>query len=277
MRSPIKWVGAKGRASTLTRLLSLVPDEIDYYYEPFFGSGALFFALAARQQVKSALLADLNPHLVAMWQGIKSEPHHVLHWLKFYESLDGEEIFHGVRKKFNVGPEAFPEPGAFAAAFIYLNRAGYNGLYRVNAKGEFNGPYSEKRKIGQIVFEEAIFGTSNLLREVDTALMHLDFMRTIELAGAGDFIYCDPPYAGTFSDYACPRFGLEDHERLRDALTLADARGARFMVSNSAVDEVFHMYDGFNFYESERSNAVNANGADRSSKPDLLITNYVST
>lgn len=276
MKSPVKWVGAKGRASTLARLLSLVPDSIDCYYEPFFGSGALFFELASRRKIRSALLADLNPHLIAMWQGVKDSPHHVVHWLKFYESLDGGEIFHGVRRKFNVGPEAFPEPGAFAAAFIYLNRAGYNGLYRVNAKGEFNAPYSAKRKIGQIVFEEAIFGTSNLLREVDATLLHLDFMRTVESAGAGDFIYCDPPYAGTFSDYACPRFEMEDHERLRDSLGMAEARGARFMVSNSTVEEVLKMYDGYNFYKSERSNAVNANGADRSAKPDLIITNYVS-
>jgi DNA adenine methylase len=128
--------------------------------------------------------------------------------------------------------------------------------------------------MNQIVFEEAIFGTSILLNETDATLVHTDFNSVVQTAGVGDFVYCDPPYAGTFSDYACPRFDMDDHERLRDELESADHNQAFFMLSNSDVPEVLAMYEGYFVTQSERSNSVNANPDDRGTKPDLIIRNY---
>lgn len=275
MKAPIKWVGSKGRAGILANLAAHFPEHVGTYVEPFFGAGALYFELAARETrpFVEAILTDGNPHLMHMWLDLRGNPSATVYFLEGYAARDGEAFYYAVRKKFNLGPDAFPEPGAFAAAFIYLNRSTYNGLFRVNSEGKFNAAFGHKQKLGTNIVDPPVIECYAALLE-GACVECADFSEAFSCVGKGDFMYIDPPFHGTYSGYTFPEFTEEDHVRLRGHVADASARGVKIMVSNADTEYIRGLYDGFRILRTERSNVINANHRDRGSKVDLLILNY---
>ena len=176
----LKWAG--GKTQMLGDLLPKVPTSFGRYIEPFFGGGAMFFAL----QPENAVIADSNPELINMYREVADHVEDVIQCLKQYENTS--EMFYAVRSQ-----EWTTLPKAEAAArTIFLNRTCFNGLYRVNKQGQFNVPYG-KYKNPKICDEDGLRAASVALQKVD--ILCGDYLLVLEhYAQPGDFIFLDPPY-----------------------------------------------------------------------------------
>lgn len=215
----LRWAGSKRQI--LPKLAGLVPDFSGRYIEPFCGSACLFLELSPIR----ALLGDVNPHLIATYEAIKSHPREVAALLAKWR-VDKETYL--ILRSNKTG--AFPIKDA--ARFLYLNRFCFNGVYRENLQGQFNVPYAGK-KTGQVATEEQLTEFSTRLE--NTELYCGDFSKIVLNATSDDFIYLDPPYYyGTTrnrGEYGWNAFADSDVGRLIEAVRVADARGTQIMIS----------------------------------------------
>ncbi len=268
MRPLLKWAG--GKRSLVERILSFYPDDHRErcYHEPFMGGGAVFFSL---EPVRGSV-NDVNPRLMNFYRVVRDSPGDLIGVAGGY-NYDKEEYYRH-RTRFNEHPSDTVED---AALFLYLNKTAYNGLYRVNSKGEFNVPFG-RYKDPTIVDPGRIMKASKLLGAVDIRCG--DFLYLLETAEAGDLCYLDPPYVPVsrtahFTDYSAGGFTEEDQRRLRDMCVELDDRGVVFVQSNSDTDLMRSLYEGTGF----KLDAVNtlrmisSKVSSRSKGHDLLITN----
>lgn len=262
-RSPIKWAGGKG--ALLPEILSRLPEKIGTYYEPFVGGGAVFFALAAENRFRHAVLGDANDDLMETYFAIRNDLDEVVRRLKAHAGKHSEEYFYKVRAQRGV---------YVAARFIYLNKSCFNGLYRVNKKGEFNVPFG-KYTNPTICDEENLRAVSEVLQSAE--LETDDFEKIVQTAKKGDVVYCDPPYCpasetANFTAYTADGFGPDEQIRLRDvARTLID-RGVHVLLSNSDTPLVRKLYKGFRLEEVQAPRRVNSKGGKRGNVGELLIS-----
>lgn len=259
----LKWAG--GKRQLLPELLKHVPEKIRTYREPFLGGGALFFALADR--LTDARLSDANAELVTAYDGIKHfDLGRIESLLRHHESTHSREHFRSVR-------EARDLPWyAATARMIYLNRAGFNGLYRVNKSGQFNVPWGKRETVS--------FDYDNL-RACSSALQSAqvftaDFRVAIAEAQDGDFVYCDPPYVpnsetANFTTYTRDGFTLEDQHALKRCALAAKERGANVLLSNSDTWKTREIYEGWNMRTVQARRSINRDGAKRGPVGELLI------
>ncbi len=210
----------------LDDLLPKVPDSYGRYIEPFFGGGAMFFAL----QPESAIIADSNPELINMYREVADHVGDVIRFLKQYENTS--EIFYAVRSQ-----EWTTLPKAEAAArTIFLNRTCFNGLYRVNKQGQFNVPYG-KYKNPKICDEDGLKAASEALKKAD--ILCGDYMLVLDYyAQPGDFVFLDPPYLpiseyADFKRYTKEQFYEEDHVELSKMIMNLHERGCYVVLTNS--------------------------------------------
>lgn len=270
MKTFLKWAGSKQRL--LPELLKRIPEH-GTYIEPFVGSGALFFGL----QPKRAILADSNKRLMLTYSAVRSRAGKVIELLDRSACDHSPEMFNSLR--FTFGTVARSGRTQIAADMIYLNRAGFNGLYRVNSTGIFNVPWGN-RPSSCIVNADSIRACSRVLRRCNPKLLTADFGDVMKLARKNAFVYCDPPYLPTsttssFTAYTPGGFGLAEHERLRDAAVGAALRGAIVMISNSDRPEILKLYKDRRMFKIERvqgSRSIAASGASRKKATELLIT-----
>jgi len=259
----VKWAG--GKRQLLRELLKHVPLRHGRYFEPFLGGGALFFAL----RPPLATLADKNERLIRAYKGIKNDVEQVAKLLKTYRHE--EKFFYGMR---NVDIDARSD-AEVAAWFVYLNKTGFNGLYRVNRENRFNVPFGrcENPKICDV----------RTLRACSTALAKAvlrveDFEKIAARAKQGDFVYFDPPYAplsatSSFTSYTSSGFGLEEQTRLRDVARALKRRGVHVLLSNSSAPSVRALYSrGFDVVEVSATRMVNSKAAGRGAVTELIIT-----
>ena len=272
----LKWAGGKYRSMKKLLPVLSTPD-FEGYFEPFLGSGSAFLGLSSADRLNGgALLSDSNLRLIEAWQQVQDHPKKVISWLKILETEDSQELFIDLRETLNEGPEKFRgTPGFYAAVFIYLNRACYNGLYRENSSGGFNTSFAgpQHRDLGtNICFEERILRVSDALSLA--VICPGDFETMIGYAGPRDLIYVDSPYHKTSKVYTAGAFTEDDQVRLAFALLDAVQRGAYFVASNSDTPFIRSLYRDFCLFNSSRVNAINHNAQDRSAKPDLVITSF---
>jgi DNA adenine methylase len=258
----LKWAG--GKRQLLPSLLRLAPRDTRTYFEPFVGGGALFFAL----RPKRAVLADVNKRLIRTYRGVKSDVEEVIRQLKGFKYTP--EFFYRVREMdIDAGTDA-----DVAAWFIYLNRTGFNGLYRVNRDNRFNVPFG--RYVNPTICDE------DTLRACSAALANAellvdDFAAIVENAGRGDFVYFDPPYVplsatSSFTSYTSQGFDNGEQERLRDTARKLKKRGARVLLSNSSAPFVRALYaEGFDIAEVSATRLVNSKASARGAIVELLI------
>jgi DNA adenine methylase len=259
----LKWAG--GKTALLPEILPRLPKKIGTYYEPFVGGGAVFFALAA-ERFERAVLGDANENLIETYFSIKEDLGMVIPLLKLHARKHSEEYFYKVRAN----------PGQYIAArMIYLNKTCFNGLYRVNKKGEFNVPFG-KYTNPTICDEENLRAVSAVLYKVE--FFPGDFEVTVQDAEKGDAVYFDPPYAplsetANFTTYTAGGFGFDHQIRLRDVAKRLITRGVHVLLSNSDTPLVRDLYKkGFKIEEVQAPRRVNSKGGKRGNVGELLIS-----
>lgn len=262
----IKWVG--GKTQLLNEILSCLPEKISTYYEPFIGGGALFFRLANEGRFERAVINDWNFELVTVYQVIQDFPGDMMGQLALIPYS---------REEFNRQRELDPMQLCAikrAARMIYLNKTGFNGLYRVNKSGKFNVPFGKFSKPPTVFDPENIRACSAVLQGVQ--ISQGDFADAVKEAKQGDFCYFDPPYVplnptSDFTSYTSIGFNIKEQERLAQLCRDLSARGVRVVASNSNTQVVRDLYHGFEIREVMARRNVNSKGDKRGAIAELLM------
>jgi DNA adenine methylase len=292
----LKWAG--GKRQLLPQLRRFYPRTFRRYIEPFFGSGAVFFDLydAGRLWNHDAVLIDSNADLIGCYEVVRDRPDEVareLDTLAAGHTIDGRAHYYAIRDgQFNPlrarlrradGHIAYT--ARLAAMLIYLNRTGFNGLFRLNASGAYNVP-AGRYTHPKISDRGRLLGVAGAFARTGVQLRRESFESAVEIAEAGDFLYIDPPYAplsatAKFTSYTASGFSLRDQERLqRTVITLA-GRGCHVLVSNSTAAEIAALYDasvdaraaGLRTARVPARRAVNSDATRRGPIEEFLISN----
>lgn len=272
MKPILKWVG--GKTQLLSEIKALLPDNFENrrYFEPFVGGGAVIFDL----RPQNAVINDFNDELTNMYKAIKEKPLNLLACLGGGVYVNDEFHYYMIRNEDR--EKNFKRKGSHirAARFIYLNHTCYNGLWRVNKKGQNNTPFG-RYKNPKIYDKDAILEMSDYLQNVE--IMTGDFQRVLDMAQAGDFVYLDPPYApltetASFTSYIPGGCDDEFQVRLRDACNELTERGVLWMLSNSSAPLVYELYQGYHIHEVQAKRAIAAKTESRHPVTELIITNY---
>lgn len=264
----LKWAG--GKKQLLPELCKRIPASFDQYFEPFIGGGALFFAL----QPKRATISDINPDLINIYQVIQSEIDNLIQDLQNHRY--DKEYFYNLRNIDRDSDYIKWSSIRRASRSIYLNKTCFNGLYRVNSKGQFNTPFGSYKK-PTILDEVNLRACSQALQGVEIRVD--SFESVLERAKKNDFIYFDPPYlpltdTANFTAYSRDGFDLEMQIRLRDLCIELDRRGIKFMTSNSSAPLILDLYQDFSIDWVDATRSINSNGDLRGKIKEVIITNY---
>lgn len=258
----LKWAG--GKTQMLNDLLPKVPSSYGRYIEPFFGGGAMFFAL----QPENAIIADSNPELINMYREVATNVDEVIQYLKKYENTS--EMFYAVREQ-----EWTRLPKAEAAArTIFLNRTCFNGLYRVNKQGKFNVPYG-KYANPKICDEDGLKAASEALKKAE--ILCGDYLLVLDhYAQPGDFVFLDPPYLpiseyADFKRYTKEQFCEEDHVELAKIIMRLQERGCHIILTNSNHPLVHELYAPFTIDVIQTKRHISCNGSTRKGE-DVIVT-----
>jgi len=269
----VKWAG--GKRQIIKELKKYVPDEYDCYYEPFIGGGALFFELAP----KRAVINDSNSELMNVYKVMCDEDKYskMCKLLNNYETKNSEEFYYELRNK-DRDREKFNKLNDYtkAARTIYLNKACFNGLYRVNSKGEFNVPYNKKTNVNTYDSENLLV-VHMYLNMNDVKILCADFEEALETAKEGDFVYIDPPYDqinSSFTSYTEEGFGKDEQRRLARVYKELSDKGVKVMLSNHNTPLINELYKEYNIHVIEAKRNINSNGKARGKVEEVIITNY---
>ena len=296
LRPFLKWAG--GKRQLLPALRDFYPDGFGTYHEPFLGSGAVFFDLAGRLANGRVRLTDVNADLIGCWLRLRDNPDEVIAGLRElatgYRKAPDEHFYRVRNDEFNparreimngTGLRAEAYTANLAAMFIYLNRTGYNGLFRLNSTGLFNVPRG-RYKNPRICDEDNLRRVSSTLSALSARIEHASFDAVLQSARAGDLIYCDPPYAplsttARFTSYTSDGFGREDQRYLQQVLIELAQRKCHVVLSNSTAPEIAGLYDGNK--DAERvglrahtvpaRRAINSDASRRGHVDEYIITN----
>jgi DNA adenine methylase len=261
----VKWAGGKTRL--LDQLVARAPERYRRYFEPFVGGGALYFRL----QPGRAVLSDSNPDLIGMYRRVAGHVEAVIRRLEAHRAAHGVDHYYRVREEWNRGGLADPDDRA--AAFIYLNKTCYNGLWRVNSRGHFNVPVG--RYDDPSIFDGAqLRAASRALRRAELATA--GFAEAVAGARDGDFVYFDPPYhplsdTAHFTSYTSASFGRDDQRRLAELARELVRRGCAVLVSNSDTEFVRELYRGFRIDVVDCARAINSKASARGPQRELII------
>jgi DNA adenine methylase len=241
MRPVLKWVG--GKTQILEQVLSEFPEHINDYYEPFVGGASVLLAVIPR--VKGTVRAsDINPHLIALYKQIQSNPEALIKQLRHLEKDTTEDTYYKRRAEFNTSPSP--------ALFVYLNKVGFRGMYREGPYG-FNVPYGHYQK-PPVCDAENIRNVSRLLKSVEFTCESCDDV--LGRCGPSDFVYVDPPYAPetatSFTQYTAESF---NHKKFFDNLKSCPAN---WVMSNSNTPLVRQEFEGYPTVEVEARRAINS-------------------
>lgn len=257
----LKWAG--GKSQLLPTLIKHMPKG-SRLVEPFVGGGAVSFALSPGVR---SWINDINPELMSLYKVVEEYPYELMKALEVYRLQYSEKFYYELRQSV---PQDFIEQ---AARTIFLNKAGFNGLYRVSSKGKFNVPFGKRLKCPELFVYNNLLAISARLANMTKSCQ--DFTQVIAACGHGDVIYCDPPYYPvgdkSFTQYAATKFGLEEHTQLRDCLESAVSRGASILISNSNTPTVRSLFKDFQIIEVTNSQSIGCDPKSRGSISELLI------
>jgi len=264
----VKWAG--GKTKLLDELLAHMPVNYRRYFEPFVGGGALFFRLAP----DDAVLCDRNADLITTYRCLAWNVEAVIVRLAAHKRQHDDKHYYGVRDRFNQrdGRQSDIER---AAAFIYLNKTCYNGLYRVNQGGGFNVPMG--RYVDPPICDaERLRAASRLLQQADLRAGH--YADAVDGARSGDLVYFDPPYhpvsdTANFTSYTADCFGEQDQRELAAVTRVLDARGCTVLASNSDTPFIRGLYRGFRITRVSCARAINSNAASRGAVNEVIVSN----
>ena len=264
----LKWAGGKSRL--LSQYRPWFPQTFGHYYEPFLGGGAVFFWLCNRFGTFEARLSDANADLVELYQVVQSQPAEIISRLKRYQEKHCENLYYKTR-------QARPRVRADRAArLVYLNKTCFNGLYRVNSKGQFNVPMG-RYKNPSILQEGRILAASQALRQASLSVQH--FESAVTPAVQGDLVYFDPPYVplsttSNFTSYTRDSFDAQAQGRLAEVFAELDARGCQVLLSNSDTPQIRELYQGFRLVEIRAPRMINSKAELRQPVGELLVLGH---
>jgi len=269
--SPIvKWVG--GKTKLLPELRARLPKTFKRYYEPFAGGAALFFAL----EPVGAVLGDMNEELINLYRVVAQNTHGLVEMLKVHRQAHTREAYYyETREVWNSGGCA-DDAVARASMFLYLNKTCFNGLWRVNRKGEFNVPRGSYKN-PKIFDADALAAASRLLKG---ATLRVDgYATTSTDVSKGDFVYFDPPYdpvskTSSFTSYTKDAFGDKQQEELALHAEELHRRGAYVMLSNNDTPFIRNLYRGFCVDTVQCGRSINSKGDKRGKVDEVIITSY---
>jgi DNA adenine methylase len=268
----VKWAG--GKTSLLPHLIPRVPLHLTDYYEPFVGGGALYFRICARTTSFTAHLSDTNEELITAYRVIKESPEELIRLLsrfqREYNSAEDKGAYFYQKRDW---PPA--DRIESAARLIFLNKTCYNGLYRVNSKGEFNVPFG-RYKNPRILNTDVIRAVSRVLENTKAELRSFDYKDALVACGKADFVYLDPPYqppskTSSFTDYTPGGFSEKDQEELAEEFGKLVDRGCIVLLSNSETPLTRHLYRDFEVVKVAVNRPINSVGTGRKGYKELIV------
>jgi DNA adenine methylase len=269
----VKWAG--GKQQLLAQYEALFPDKPDRYFEPFVGGGAVFFHFWNTGRLpEERFLFDNNRELINAYQVVRDDLEALLVLLAVHTERHNKEYYYQVRGLDRQNVELSDVERA--ARTIYLNKTCYNGLYRVNRKGQFNVPIGSYKN-PRIRDEETLRAASAALQGVRIEVR--DFRTVVDLAQTEDFFYFDPPYdplskTASFTSYTAGDFGDEDQRDLADVFTQLTEKGCRCMLSNSHTPFVLDLYQAFTIETVRANRAISSDPNGRGGIPEVVVLNY---
>lgn len=261
----LKWAGGKQRL--LAELRQRLPSG-HRLIEPFVGAGSVFLALT----YDSYVINDVNSDLISVWTALQARPREFMERAAslFVEQNRSQEAYLSIRAAFNAQADRFER----AVMLPYLNRFGFNGLFRVNSAGNYNVPYGHPTRLPAFPYSEMETASRKLER---TTILCGGFGFALDLAGLGDVVYCDPPYLDSdsgrsFTAYSKAGFSLHDHEELRESALRAVSRGATVVISNHDTEQTRQLYRSWQLEQVAVRRSVAAVAQARGLVTELIVT-----
>jgi DNA adenine methylase len=270
----VKWAG--GKRQLIPTLNNYFPISWNAYFEPFVGGGAILVHLQNEGRISHAVVSDLNRELINLYRVVKKHPETLIAALTSEKLENNEEMFRQLKVEFN---DLIGCQGNYvrrATLLIYLNKHGYNGLWRVNRKGKFNVPFGHHPK-RSLPSEVLIRSFSRMLENV--TILNADFEKSVRTAKKDDFVYFDPPYqpiskTAHFTDYNSSGFTFDDQVRLSELFRTLSKKGVKVMLSNSKVGEIEELYQDYTIRTVSAKRYINCDGNRRTGTSEIVVTNY---
>jgi DNA adenine methylase len=274
----VKWAG--GKAKMVPQLLKHMPPTFNTFHSIFAGGAALYLSVN-----RPGFISDINPDLINFYRVVAREPDSLLDFLfeieEEYNSSDNKKrVYYKVRARHSealVSNALYINPIGCAADFLFLNKCGFNGLYRVNRKGEFNSPWGHKEKINLVSDMDNFMGVSELL--LRTGVHQVNYRRALRHVSPGDFIYADPPYysgGSGFVGYATGGNFNDETEQKKLEFNLRDMadKGVLVMTTNSDTPFIRELYQDWYIHPVEMPRRISAATEGRGKHTELIITSY---
>jgi len=275
----MKWAGGKGQL--LSTIDDYLPAQFNNYFEPFIGGGALFFYLYRQGFKGKAHLSDINEDLVSTYLTIRDSVEDLIVELQSGTYKTDKETFYEIRAWDRNDDWNEIDPIKRIARMIYLNRTCYNGLYRVNKKGQFNVPFGRYDN-PTICNEENLRAVSKALTKAK--IQCIDFAGAVKEAQERDLIYFDPPYqpvsdTAYFTDYTASGFGIDEQKMLANVFEKLHKRGCYVLESNSSVKVIYDLYSSPEFHIDivKAKRAISSDPEGRGEVSEVVIRNYIDT
>lgn len=268
----IKWVG--GKRQFIKRIdFFLSQIKFNNYFEPFVGGGALYFHMKKSGYInKWSYINDFNSHLIAAYQAVKDEPKKLMTRLDWYQDNNNKEFYNKERKS---EKRTILTKGA---RMIYLNKAGFNGMWRENSQGGFNVPYGNSE--GKNMYsKENIESVSNILSN-KTTITNFDYKEILKKAKSGDFVFVDPPYdvekgKKSFTTYTGGGFGIKEQKELSEVLKALDKKGVKWLATNHNTKLIQELYKEFNHTTLHATRFINSDASKRKEgTEEIFIWNF---
>ncbi|MEM8615000.1 MAG: DNA adenine methylase [Cyanobacteria bacterium P01_H01_bin.105] len=270
LRPFLKWAG--GKRQLIPELLKYAPTDYGRYYEPFIGGGALLLTL----QPETAIISDRNAELINCYQVVQTAVNELIETLQ--QHRNDESYFYEVRRwdrQTGFAERTFIQR---AARIIFLNKTCYNGLFRVNSKGQFNAPFG-RYKNPTITDETVLRAVSTYLNLANVRIFESDFATAVADAEQNDFVYFDPPYdpvstTASFTSYNSNRFDRAEQQRLKSVVDELSARGCKVLLSNAYTEFIQDLYQDYPWVRVSASRAINSKATKRGKVDEILVMNY---
>jgi DNA adenine methylase len=267
----LRWVG--GKQKIINKLIEYLPcKHAGNYWEPFLGSGSLFFALAPIK----ANLSDENAALINCFMDVRDNPSIVYSFLNKHLSKSSEKYYYEIRNQYNESSQTVAQ----TARFIYLNKTSFNGIYRVNRNGKYNVPYGFREPPPPLEKEHLLILSSLLKNARLMTGSYMEILLSNEIKSE-DFIYLDPPYphytgnGSSFNHYTDKKFDWTDHKNLALIANQLNRKGCKIMISYLDDLNIRSLYSNWNINSLSVMRYISSNGT-RKKVPEIVITNYSS-
>ncbi|MDP8889069.1 MAG: DNA adenine methylase [Thermoproteota archaeon] len=268
----LKWAG--GKMQLIEQFENLFPYYFRNYYEPFVGSGAVFFYVKSKLKPDKVVLSDTNEELINCFVVVRDRPSELVELLLNHRKKHSKEYYYAVRSIQSNRLDSVNR----AARLIYLNKTCFNGLYRVNSRGQFNVPFGDYNN-PSIFDKDILFQASQLLQDVHLQVM--TFEKILDFARKDDFVYFDPPYiplskTSSFTRYSKSDFTMKEQKRLSEVFGILDSRGCFVMLCNSDHALTRELYGHYkkNTVIVSAKRMINSIGSKRGAINELVVTNY---